>query len=92
MRTRVSGGDPGNKHCLIPCFTLRDAQRVISTCTVCPGYDETAKMVAESAVCLALQRDSLTATGGVLTPAAAMGETLIKRLHAKGLTFEILDK
>ncbi len=49
-------------------------------------------MVAESAVCLALQRDSLTAKGGVLTPAAAMGETLIQRLHAKGLTFETLDK
>ncbi len=56
------------------------------------GYDETAKMVAESAVCLALQRDSLAAKGGVLTPAAAMGETLIQRLHAKGLTFETLEK
>jgi hypothetical protein len=48
-----------------------------------PGYDETAKMVSESALCLALDRDKLPPRSGVLTPAEAMGETLIERLKQK---------
>jgi len=54
-----------------------------------PGYGSTAKMLAESAVCLA--RDPLTAAGGVLTPAVAMGEHLLARLgnHA-GVAFEFV--
>ena len=55
-----------------------------------PGYGSTSKMLAESAVCLA--RDDLTSEGGVLTPAAAMGDALLQRLreHA-GLSFEVRD-
>lgn len=53
-----------------------------------PGYGSTSKMIAESAVCLAL--DPLTSSGGVLTPASAMGELLIQRLHERaGVTFEL---
>ena len=53
-----------------------------------PGYGSTAKMLAESAVCLA--QDSLDAAGGFHTPASALGEALIDRLqkHA-GVTFEV---
>ncbi len=55
-----------------------------------PGYGSTSRMLGEAAVCLAL--DPLDSTGGVLTPAAAMGDALIRRLplHA-GVTFEPLD-
>ena len=55
-----------------------------------PGYGSTSKMLAESAVCLAL--DDLDSAGGVLTPAAAMAAPLIARLQANaGLGFEIRD-
>jgi short subunit dehydrogenase-like uncharacterized protein len=55
-----------------------------------PGYGETAKMISESAMCLALQRDQLTGIkGGICTPASAMGMTLIERLKKAGMTFKI---
>ncbi|MDJ0709912.1 MAG: saccharopine dehydrogenase NADP-binding domain-containing protein [Woeseiaceae bacterium] len=55
-----------------------------------PGYGSTSKMLAEAAVCLA--KDSLETTGGVWTPASAMGRSLLDRLVAKaGLTFDIVD-
>jgi short subunit dehydrogenase-like uncharacterized protein len=54
-----------------------------------PGYGSTAKMLGESAVCLA--RDPIPERGGFLTPASAMGEPLIERLRAHaGLTFDLL--
>ena len=46
-----------------------------------PGYSETAKMLAESALCLC--QDALPASSGVLTPAACMGEALLRRLRAR---------
>lgn len=55
-----------------------------------PGYGSTSKMIAESAVCL-LQNPSL-ASGGIWTPAAALGESLIERLQQNaGLTFQLED-
>ena len=53
-----------------------------------PGYDETAKMLAESALCLAF--DDNPPTAGQVTTAQAMGENLLARLQAGGLTFETL--
>lgn len=50
-----------------------------------PGYDETAKMLAESALCLAF--DDVPDRAGQLTTASAMGRPLIDRLHAAGITF-----
>ena len=51
-----------------------------------PGYGSTAKMLAESAVCLA--KDELKESYGVLTPSTAMGELLLKRLKENaGLSF-----
>jgi short subunit dehydrogenase-like uncharacterized protein len=53
-----------------------------------PGYGSTSKMIGECAVCLL--RDTPQVPGGIWTPGAAMGVSLIKRLvdHA-GLTFEV---
>jgi short subunit dehydrogenase-like uncharacterized protein len=50
-----------------------------------PGYGSTAKMLGESALCLA--RDPLTSPGGVLTPAVAMAQPLLDRLRRAGLRF-----
>ncbi|MFO0659742.1 MAG: saccharopine dehydrogenase NADP-binding domain-containing protein [Polyangiaceae bacterium] len=55
-----------------------------------PGYTETSKMVAESALCLALDRERLPEIVGVIPPAAAMGEVLIDRLRAAGIRFEVI--
>jgi len=53
-----------------------------------PGYGSTAKMLAESAVCLAL--DPAATGGGFWTPASAMGDALLLRLTERaGLTFTI---
>ena len=53
-----------------------------------PGYGSTAKMLGESAVCLA--KDDLGVGGGFWTPASAMGEHLIDRLQARaGVTFSL---
>ena len=53
-----------------------------------PGYDETAKMLAESALCLAF--DDNPPTAGQVTTAQAMGDALTARLVAAGLKFEVL--
>ncbi|WP_329561616.1 saccharopine dehydrogenase family protein [Kitasatospora sp. NBC_01266] len=53
-----------------------------------PGYTETAKMLAESALSLAF--DDLPVTAGQVTPAVAMGEALIDRLRAAGIRFTVL--
>ncbi|KAI8925007.1 Saccharopine dehydrogenase-domain-containing protein [Entophlyctis helioformis] len=63
-----------------------------------PGYGETAKMISESALCLALQRAQIgtsatgrfkSVTGGVATPASTMGMLLVERLRKAGMTFEV---
>ncbi len=53
-----------------------------------PGYDETAKMLAESALCLAF--DDNPETAGSVTTAQAMGQNLLARLVAAGIRFETL--
>jgi short subunit dehydrogenase-like uncharacterized protein len=50
-----------------------------------PGYGETSKMLAETA--LSLARDDLPETAGQVTPAVALGQTLIDRLSAAGISF-----
>jgi short subunit dehydrogenase-like uncharacterized protein len=53
-----------------------------------PGYAETSKMVSEAALALLLDRKDLPAQGGgVLTPAAALGAVLEKRLVDAGIAF-----
>ncbi|MEU9032213.1 saccharopine dehydrogenase NADP-binding domain-containing protein [Streptomyces sp. NPDC048383] len=52
-----------------------------------PGYGETAKMLAESALCLA--HDALPDTAGQLTTAVAMGDALLDRLQEAGIRFRV---
>jgi short subunit dehydrogenase-like uncharacterized protein len=54
-----------------------------------PGYTATAVMQGESALCLALDRDRLPATAGVLTPATAMGAALADRLRDRGFEMSV---
>lgn len=54
-----------------------------------PGYGETAKMLAESALSLALDKD-LPARFGIVTPGAGIGTALIDRLQKAGIEFETL--
>jgi short subunit dehydrogenase-like uncharacterized protein len=55
-----------------------------------PGYGETSKMLAHSALCLA--HDQLPQTAGQVTPAVAMGDALIKRLQQAGIRFEVAER
>ncbi|GAA2784852.1 saccharopine dehydrogenase NADP-binding domain-containing protein [Kitasatospora paracochleata] len=76
-------------------FTVRfvgesDGQRVVTEVSGGdPGYGETAKILSESALCLAF--DELPPTAGQLTTAAAMGPALIDRLSKAGISFTVLD-
>ncbi len=54
-----------------------------------PGYTETAKMLAESALCLAF--DELPESAGQVTTAAAMGDALTERLRRAGISFDVLE-
>ncbi|MBT2211081.1 trans-acting enoyl reductase family protein [Actinomadura sp. NEAU-AAG7] len=54
-----------------------------------PGYTESARMLGESALCLA--HDDLPETSGQVTTAAAMGDALLDRLTRAGITFRVLD-
>jgi short subunit dehydrogenase-like uncharacterized protein len=54
-----------------------------------PGYGETSKMLAESALCLA--HDELPASAGQVTTAIAMGDALTERLKRAGITFSVLE-
>jgi short subunit dehydrogenase-like uncharacterized protein len=53
-----------------------------------PGYGETSKMLAESALCLA--NDPLPETAGQVTTAVAMGDALRLRLEKAGISFRVL--
>jgi len=51
-----------------------------------PGYKATSVLLGESGLALALDRDKLTDLRGVLTPAAAMGDALLARFPAAGVS------
>lgn len=55
-----------------------------------PGYDETAKIIAESALSLAFD-DGLPPVAGQSTTATALGHALVTRLTAAGIDFRVLD-
>lgn len=64
-------------------------QRVLTeVCGGDPGYEETAKMLCEAALCLA--HDELPQLAGQLTPAVAMGAALRERLQRAGIAFAVL--
>lgn len=64
------------------------AYRTVVAADLDPGYDATAVMLGQSALCLALDGDRTPAAGGVLTPASAMGAALVDRLRAHGFTVQ----
>jgi short subunit dehydrogenase-like uncharacterized protein len=75
-------GDGGEVACGLVGTDLGDA-----------GYTETAKMLCESARCLAHENDELEyKKGGLLTPAAAMGGHLLRRLRAQGMVWQVSSK
>jgi short subunit dehydrogenase-like uncharacterized protein len=51
-----------------------------------PAYKATSVLLGECGLALALDRDRLSDLRGVLTPAAAMGDALLARLPAAGVT------
>ena len=57
-----------------------------------PGNRATTKMLCESALALALQRDELPGGrqfGGLLTPASGLGDVLVQRLRTAGMTLQV---
>lgn len=54
-----------------------------------PGYAATATMLAESAVCLALDGDRISKEGGVRTPGSTLGLPLVDRLRRAGIAFDV---
>ena len=99
LRVRGSGEGPDPQRRARSWFQVRIAGRVGDgegepdvVCEVSggdPGYGETAKMLAESALCLA--DDPLPQTSGQVTPAVAMGPALTARLRAAGIGFEVVS-
>ncbi|WP_181765915.1 saccharopine dehydrogenase family protein [Streptomyces albidus (ex Kaewkla and Franco 2022)] len=58
-----------------------------------PGYKATAVMLGESALALVLDRAALPdVDGGVLTPVTAIGDALVNRLRAAGMTIAALAR
>jgi short subunit dehydrogenase-like uncharacterized protein len=51
-----------------------------------PGYKATSVLLGECGLALALDRDKLSDLHGVLTPAAAMGDALLARFGAAGVS------
>jgi short subunit dehydrogenase-like uncharacterized protein len=54
-----------------------------------PGYGETSKMLAESALCLS--NDELPECAGQVTTAQAMGAALTERLQRAGIEFTVVE-
>jgi short subunit dehydrogenase-like uncharacterized protein len=53
-----------------------------------PGYKATSVLLGESGLALALDRDKLSDLRGVLTPASAMGDALLARFPAAGVSLQ----
>jgi len=53
-----------------------------------PGYVDTARMLVESGLSLALEEDKLESSGGIFTPAPCLGGTLLRRLMKTGTTVQ----
>ena len=53
-----------------------------------PGYVDTARMLVESGLALALENEQLPRRGGIWTPAPCLGRVLLKRLESTGTTVE----
>ena len=56
-----------------------------------PGYGSTSIMLAESALCLALDSNHLPKQYGVITPSVAMGTSIVDRLKKAGFDISVSD-
>lgn len=66
--------------------TTTGARYVATFAQNCDAYQGTSVLLGESGLALALDRDRLSPLRGVLTPAAAMGDVLLGRLPAAGVS------
>ena len=95
LKLRAQGDGPSPEKRASSWFSLRlvgegGGKRVVTQVSGGdPGYDETAKMLSESALCLAF--DDVPKVAGQTTTAVAMGRPLIERLQAAGIRFETLE-
>lgn len=91
LRLRPAGAGPGAQQRARSWFSVRfvgsgsGRQVVTEVSGGDPGYGGTATMLAESALCLAL--DDTPSTAGQVTTVQAMGDQLLSRLRAAGITF-----
>lgn len=91
LRIRTAGAGPSSERRSRSWFQVRfvasagEEPVVTEVSGADPGYDETAKMLAESAMCLVL--DDLPHISGQVTTAQAMGPALVERLRRAGITF-----
>ncbi|MET1039128.1 MAG: saccharopine dehydrogenase NADP-binding domain-containing protein [Aeromicrobium sp.] len=94
LKLKTKGDGPDEEKRAASWFTLRiiaeGGGRTVTTEVAGgdPGYTETATMLSESALCLAF--DDLPDVSGQTTTAVAMGDALIARLQAAGITFRTL--
>ncbi len=84
------GHDEGTRgHYRVETYTTTtDGTRYVATMAqqADPGYSATSVLAGECALALAVDRDRLSNARGVLTPAVAMGDVLVARLPAAGVT------
>jgi saccharopine dehydrogenase (NAD+, L-glutamate forming) len=96
LRLRPSGTGPSAEQREKAWFRVRfvgEAGRqrvVIEVAGGDPGYAESSKMLAESALCLA--NDALPEAAGQVTTAVAMGDALRARLERAGISFRVLQR
>jgi len=95
LKAMASGEGPSEQQRARSSFTVRftgvgGGRRVVTEVTGGdPGYEETATMLAQSGLCLAL--DDLPRTAGQVTTAVAMGPALRARLERQGIAFRVLE-
>ncbi|PZS08477.1 MAG: saccharopine dehydrogenase [Solirubrobacterales bacterium] len=92
LKLRRAGEGPSSERRARGFFRVRfvgegGGRRVVTEVSGSDPYGESAKMLAESALCLA--HDELPPRGGQLTPAVAMGQALIDRLQGAGIEFRV---
>ena len=94
LKAKAPGDGPTDEQIAKAWFTVRfvgegGGERVVTEVRGGdPGYGETAKMLAESGLCLA--HDPLPETAGQVTTAQAMGTALIDRLQRAGISFSVI--
>jgi short subunit dehydrogenase-like uncharacterized protein len=93
LRLRAAGAGPSEQERAKSWFSVRfvgaggGREVVTEVSGGDPGYGGTAIMLAEAALCMAL--DDTPSTAGQVTTVQAMGDQLLSRLQAAGITFTV---